>query len=359
MNLSLYKYSNIGYYTAFTRLFVEQAKKYPDKRIGIIDWWFIHTTDKLESDYINQQEANDLKEFLEAQDVCFLISEETLGKELYPNLGTIIDLLNQHNVHYLLFAGESIHGPGEIPLENTLSLPWFAKSVLHKPEGFKADIEYTVKQYTFNLLLGKKKYYRTMMYNLSKDNKNIYYSYLGHPKYKRDLKENLDSEQIQKELTSQDVYTNNLDTMIDIPDQGIISHIIPQDIYANTHFDIVSETQIIPFNKFTTEKTAKPLATGRFFLWYNSFSIKNYLEKFGFGFDGYLLHNYDDITDDLARMNALFELVSEISASKHLVKDIYTKTKQSRLWNMTNYNNLMGLTDERVLSWIEYSINKD
>ena len=356
MNLSLYKYKNKGYYTGFTRLFVEQAKKYPDKRIGVIDWWFI--TDKLDSGCINQQEANDLKEFLEAHDVCFLISEEIIRKELYPNLGTIIDLLNQHNVHYLLFAKESIHGPGQIPLDNTLSLPWFAKSVLNTPEGFEADIDYTEKQYTFNLLLGRKKYYRTMMYNLSKDNKNIYSSYLGHPKYKRDLKENLDPEQIQNELISQDMNTNVLNTMKDIPDQGIISHIIPKEIYANTHFDIVSETQIIPFCKFTTEKTAKPLATGRFFLWYNSFSIKEYLEKFGFGFDGYLLHNYDDITDDLARMNALFEIVSEISASKHLVKDIYTKTKQSRLWNMTNYNNLMGLTNQRVLSWIEYSINK-
>ena len=299
------------------------------KRVGVINWW-----------WLNDEELNldKLKAFVEQQDICFFLSEEIFEKYNSININDVFSLLNKYNVYYILFSED--HSLTVKPAEDkSFYYPWFFKSPLYVPSNFKPELVYREKPYTFNLMLGSKKPYRTLLYKLLKDNKNIYSSYLGHPKFKNQSLTFLEDEDILLDLTNQNVEVDKLNTMNSIQrenERHVISHVVPEKIYADTHFDIVTETFVKHSHNFLTEKTAKPLATGRFFYWYASSGLIPYLERYGFIFD-YDLISYDSITNDVDRLDDVLNLIEELSANKNLVKEIYEKTSYVREHNMRVY----------------------
>jgi len=299
------------------------------KKVGIINWWW------LDSDQCN---FDNLKKFIESQDVCFFLSEEILEKYNGINLNEVFSLLNQYNVYYILFSEDNTLSV-KPRYDKSFFYPWFFKSPLYIPTSFNPDLEYKEKPFTFNLMLGSSKAYRTLFYKTLKENKAIYSSYLGHPKFKKQSNVFLDDEDIQSSLINQDVNLEKLNTMQKVErdsEMRVISHCVPQNIYANTHFDIVTETFVKQGHHFLTEKTAKPLATGRFFCWYASPGVISYLEKYGFLFD-YDLLGYDGIENDVDRLAAVLDLIDEITTDQSLVKHIYTKYKDIRKHNMNVY----------------------
>ena len=344
MNINHYNNAPTGFEANFQNVAYAVSSK--DKNIGIINWW-----------WTSEEEAQieNLKKFVESQDICFFVSEEIYHRHNSVDMNKVFEVLNSHNVYYILFSYDltlSVH-----PNPNrTYYNPWFFKSLLYVPSNFVPDLDYTEKQYAFNLMLGSNKSYRTIAYKVLKDNKNIYSKYLGHPKFKFDSIISLDEDGVVNNLISQDVVQHKLNTMNFLEKEGRgypISHVVPEKIYANTHFDIVTETFVKHQNMFITEKTAKPLATGRFFCLYNSNNVINYLQQFGFDFTHYEAE-YDNIANDIDRLNAMLDVVEEIANNHLFVKDIYEKSKPARIYNMEVFNqhtqNFYSRLDEWLLS---------
>lgn len=316
------------------------------KRVGIINWWWLSDS---------KIDLNSLKMFVERQDICFFLSEEILGKYVFRlDINNVMALLNQYNVYYILFAEDN--DLAVKPANQRLFYyPWFFKSPLYVSSSFKPDLVYREKQYTFNLLLGSNKSYRTLSYKVLKNNNNIYRSYLGHPQFKDQSMTFLDDEDIILDLTNQPIDVEKLNTMNSVQradTRQIISHVVPEKIYANTHFDIVTETFVKQGHNFLTEKTAKPLATGRFFCWYASTGLASHLERHGFIFD-HDLASYDSMHNDVDRLNKFLDVVEELSSNQTLVKEIYTKTADSRKHNMDVYWKGRDSFDDNLFDWMQ------
>jgi hypothetical protein len=312
--------------------------------IGIINWW-----------WTSEEEAQieNLKKFVESQDICFFVSEEIFDRHHCVDMNKVFEVLNSHNVYYILFSYDLTLSVQPDP-NRTYYNPWFFKSPLYVPSNFVPDLDYTEKQYAFNLMLGSNKSYRTIAYKVLKDNKNIYSKYLGHPDFKLDSTYSLDDDNVYDNLISQDVVQHKLNTMNSLEKEGrkyAISHVVPEKIYANTHFDIVTETFVKHQHMFITEKTAKPLATGRFFCWYNSNNVINYLQQFGFDFTHYEAE-YDNIANDVDRLNAMLDVVEEIANNHLFVKDIYEKSKPARIHNMEVFNRCTKNFHSRLDEWL-------
>lgn len=347
---------NINYYTNHLTSLVScvdsamQAIPNNDKNLGIINWWWTSN---------EEAQLENLKKFVESQDICFCISEEIFNRHNDVDMNKVFELLNSYNVYYILFSHDLTLNI-QPDLSRTYYSPWFFKSPIHVPPNFVPDFDYIEKPYNFNLMLGARKSFRTLAYKVLKDNKNIYSKYLGHPDFKFDNILNLDDDDVYTNLISQDVVQYKLNTMNFIERSGSkypISHVVPEKIYANTHFDVVTETFVKHQNMFITEKTAKPLSTGRFFCWFNSNNVTDHLEKFGFDFTDYQAE-YDKMHNDVDRLNSMLEVVEEISNNPLYVKDIYEKTKHARIHNMNMFNDYTSNFHTRLTEWIIDCLNR-
>jgi hypothetical protein len=327
---------------------ISQTQGAATRKIGIINWWWVTEEEK---------DLHSLKKFVDQQDVCFFYSDEIYDFGNHNvDMNRVFEMLNAENVYYILFS-EDLTLSVEPTGIRRFCVPWFFKTDLYVPEKNPAKLSrlaYTEKPYAFNLLLGADKPYRTQIYHSLKSNKNIYTSYLGHPEYKYQSSTFLDDPDTQTELLNQNVAAEKLNTMKRVARGGTqfcISHCVPEKIYRNTHFDLVTETLIRPKHNFLTEKTAKPLATGRFFHWYASLGVIPYLERYGFIFD-HSLHHYDGVQNDSDRMEQVIQAVNEVSANPALVRDIYNRTILMRKHNMNIYWKSRNEFQQKLHSWI-------
>jgi hypothetical protein len=330
-----------GYTSPWFRWIFDETTIHPNKKVGVIDCWNLPVGKQwaghAQPDY-NEQE---LRKFLEDKDVSFLLIEEVLDDK------QMIDVCKEYNTRYICFSeNENL----EIPSSNMITLPWFFKSPLYVTENFQPDFDYREKPYDFNLLLGSRKPYRDLIYKSLRHNLKVYSTYFGHPDYVGD--NIIDDRDITQTLISQDVSKQKLNTLVRLnrgnSDFGM-SHIIPKKIYDASHFDIVSETNYDRW--MTTEKTAKPLSTGRFFCCFSHGRSLTYLERFGFCFHDF--PNFGDRCDNtLERFSLVVNFIDEVSQNPLLVRDIYEKTRENRKHNFYNYREKIGHFTQTISSWI-------
>jgi hypothetical protein len=89
-----------------------------------------------------------------------------------------------------------------------------------------------------------------------------------------------------------------------------LSHVIPIDIYNQTAYSIVCETDHDNTLSFFSEKTAKVLIARRLFVAFTGYKFLQNLRTLGFRtFDGIIDESYDLIRNDLERYTAAFEQV--------------------------------------------------
>lgn len=314
-------------------------------KIGIINWWWLTS---------NEADISKIEKFVDSNDLCFFVSEEILDRHNNVDLNELFSVLNQKNVFYI-FSAE--HYSLSVPpsLNRSFYFPWFFKSPLYDEENFRTDYEYIDKPFDFNLLLGSRKANRSLTFKILNSDPKIYSTYFGHP-FLKDLS-NTEFEEAESLnlLTNQNVNEDKLNTMVFLNKNNsnfCLSHVVPRTIYNNSHFDIVHETFVKENHHFLTEKTAKPLATGRFFCWYASPYLKVYLGKYGFSFDTYY-SNYDNSIDHLYRLDELLDLVKEISNNQNLVKHIYKITRDEREHNKVNYKNQTSTFYNNLTQWVE------
>ena len=322
-------------------------------KIGIINWWVLEKEDLL---------IENIEKFVDQNDVTLFYSDEIIYNYALQgfnyNYNELFSLLNRKNVFYIFFDDDfsSIVKPDK---NKVLSVPWFFKNPLYIDTNTTIDIEYRPKKFVFNMLCGSIRSYRSILFKVLKDNTQIYSTYYGHPKYKHDNFSNeLDESDIVNILQNSKITDTRIDTMVDIYRQGrryILSHVVPTTIYNNSHFDIVCETFVKDDHIFLSEKTAKPLATGRFFCWHSSSKLRNYLSKFGFSFDTYY-NSYDNALDSMTRIDAMLDDVIKISNNQNLVKTIYAHTRHERIHNMEMYKKNFDDFSIKLSQWIELNL---
>jgi hypothetical protein len=300
-------------------------------KIGVINWW---TVKEKEVDTIK------ITQFVDQQDVCFFHSEEHLSAHDHTGyeLSELFGMLAERNVYFIVSCGDDRRHLNTS--EKCFYFPWFFKSPLYIGKSFEPTIDYCTKTYDFNMLLGTKRSERNLLWRCLKENPRIYKTYHGHVKFRAHGDSHLDSALIQQELNSQDLAEQEFTTMINVRTEDgkrhCLSHVIPEKIYRNTHFDIVCESYTHSGQVFASEKTAKPLATGRFFCWLAGPHLIRYLKPYDFSFETYRA-SYDTVMNDVQRVDSLIDTVSSIAGNKKLIKHIYSTTAEERLHNMQTY----------------------
>mgnify|MGYP000291532590 FL=1 len=134
----------------------------------------------------------------------------------------------------------------------------------------------------------------------------------------------------------------------------MVSHIVPEKVYNNAHFDIVSEThpQSNSISGWASEKTAKSLLCGRFFIWYNVPNVSSYLKKFGYELDSYALNDYDKQVNNENRFWKMVELIEELNNTNY-IKKVYEDTKEARIHNMQVAKDGQKNTLSNLQEWIK------
>lgn len=315
----------------------------PDKNlnIGVINWWWIDRLDTLDS----------IERFIDSNDICFFLSEEIIYRFSHITTNDLFSLLNRKNV-FNIFTSEE-YGLAVQPIaERSYYFPWFFKTYITDSQDFKIELDYKPKNYDFNLLLGSNKAYRTILFKLLKDNPKVYSTYFGSPKYKSLSNISLEETECLDTINNQPIESEKLNTLLMIGNSdNCVANTMPRNIYNNTHFDIVTETFIKNNHQFITEKTAKPLSTGRYFCWYASPNFKDYLTRYGFSFESYY-GNYDSVIDDMTRLVTLVNDIDEISSNEKLVKHIYETTKDERVHNQLKYREQTKSFLKNLEQWV-------
>lgn len=199
----------------------------------------------------------------------------------------------------------------------------------------------------FDVLLGRKKPHRELIYNTIDPSKN-FVTYFKDTQDKDILQrepsefswptELLSAVDRPVDFTMQQVYVDN--------DWVSVSQVIPVDIYNQTHYTIVAETQADNEWIFCTEKIAKPMLAGRVFLVASGQYYLRHLRNLGFKtFDGIIDESYDVQPNMETRVELMLEQARWLMLQNP--QEIYEKTQSICEHNRT----LMLETD-----WLEQMI---
>jgi hypothetical protein len=349
----------------------ELLKKYENspEKILIFNWerwlWFDSSWHDAEHrSHLCKLQLDNLLIEIKKYDICFFVISELIDMSLNETpeerkkfLQEFMAEIDKLNVFYIASSEDSNY-----PLEEsrTFNMPWFADRAIYTSRDTTIDFDYRQKDFTFNMLLGSEREYRTKMFEAIRPHSYVYSTYMGHLHHRNNSDTYLEDKDILHKLVSQDL-RGKLDTMVPVTleyNNYILSHAVPEMIYNNTHFDIISESQHqTGRTNFTTEKTGKPLSTGRFFIWFNSPHKVEYLRKFGFELQDYLCE-YDNIIDADKRLESVFELIKEIRDNENYIKKIYTDTKDARIHNQEVYRRIKSTVHHDRTVWISNQVEK-
>ena len=135
-----------------------------------------------------------------------------------------------------------------------------------------------------------------------------------------------------------------------------MSHSIPIEIYRQSWYSIVTETQAYKSN-YITEKTSKPLFEKRLFVMFGPQGLLGRLHSLGYQtFDGIIDESYDDEEDSVKRWTMAFEQVLKLATADHpeIYDQIAPVLEHNHTWIVGQQRNrLQGLKD-----FLDHHINQ-
>jgi hypothetical protein len=174
---------------------------------------------------------------------------------------------------------------------------------------------YQVKTKIFDILLGRNKPHRTVVYNFINNNNlndQVMMTYL----------KGSDNISLQEQDTNGWIWE---DVGLELPDQDFtwtvtpiryqgqgmsLSQVIPLSIYNQTAYSIVAETNYDNYYSFYTEKIVKPILAERLFIVFSGQHYLRNLRSLGFKtFDGIVDETYDSIEDNNLRFKSACEQI--------------------------------------------------
>lgn len=183
-------------------------------------------------------------------------------------------------------------------------MDWFiTSSYFYKSNPLLEKLNpYTAKEKMFDILLGQRKYHRNIIYNYVKQQgleNCVVMTYLS--RNNRIVEGSDTSGWIWPDADLEILHKDLQWTVSQVVHQGqqmALSQVIPTNIYNQTAYSIIAETNFSNHYSFYTEKTVKPIVGKRLFLAFGSqYFLKN-LRSMGFKtFDGIIDESYDTVSD--------------------------------------------------------------
>lgn len=224
-----------------------------------------------------------------------------IGCELHPPTVDFVRRYDKPKITYFLC------GYLDEPLEHSkthLFLDWFITSTYFykdvRPETLDQLRPHDAKPYTFDALLGRKKPHRDQAHNYI----SLYLKNNGITTYMNSYDTNF-SEDDSKEWiweTEGLELKKKIEWTVDFVDyyghEMSISQVIPINVYNQTAYTLVAETNIDNDYVFFTEKTVKPILSKRLFITLGNKHTLKRLRELGFKtFDSIIDESYDSIDD--------------------------------------------------------------
>lgn len=133
-----------------------------------------------------------------------------------------------------------------------------------------------------------------------------------------------------------------------------LSYLMPRDVYLNSWYSIISETNISDIN-FITEKTFKCFLGGRIFICFGAHKHLDFVQQQGFKtFHGIIDESYDLIPDPVQRFQAAWQQVQILANSDPA--ELY---KQAQPIIEHNYNLIKNYTKDldKIKNWLDYHLS--
>ena len=240
---------------------------------------------------------------------CIII----LASELHPVIINFIRKYDYSKIWY--FTCGMIQNPKLLNAHTYNHFDWFKTSVhfykYERPSTLHELNPYDVKPLAFDALLGRKKPHRSQAFNFINSNKlndQCIMTYIND--YHVGVLSG-DKSRWQWETPGLENYENAHWTVDRVKYYGYpmsISQIIPIDIYNQTAYSLVCETNFENGYVFFTEKTVKPMLAQRLFIMLSHQHTLKQLQELGFKtFHGIIDESYDDIEPPIHRHEAALE----------------------------------------------------
>lgn len=211
---------------------------------------------------------------------------------------------NQHpNIQY--FVCGAVEG-----IETKQWMDWFiTTSEIYKNSNLLDQLTpYSTKSKCFDALLGWAKPHRQIVYDTLKNNNQILLSYLN------DRSKSL--EDLGWFFVDDNRYSDikNTITKVEFDNQEVsISQIIPVEVYNQTAYSIVAETNYANDYSFYTEKIVKPILAERLFVVFSGQHYLRNLRTLGFKTFGNIIdETYDTVKDSNLRFKLALDQVNSL-----------------------------------------------
>jgi hypothetical protein len=198
---------------------------------------------------------------------------------------------------------------------NTMWMDWFISSSYfykNNPQVLAQLTPYTPKVKTFDILLGRRKPHRSQIFDYINSNnlsEHVIMTYL----------QGNDTMSLQEQDSTGWIWEDGLDlpnhqfnwTVTPIEYFGetmSLSQVIPVNVYNQTAYSIVAETNFDNHYSFYTEKIVKPILAKRLFIAFSGQYYLRNLRSLGFQtFDGIIDESYDAVEDHAQRFESALE----------------------------------------------------
>jgi len=202
-------------------------------------------------------------------------------------------------------------------IKSTAWMDWFITSCYfykNRPNILKNLNPYSVKPKVFDILLGMPKPHRNAAYNYIKENNlddKVIMTYLGLPDqqgYLKSITPGLNHEGWIWEDQGLEIIDNVTHIQWTVTQvryhgqQMSLSQVVPLNIYNQTAYTVVAETNFDNYYSFYTEKIVKPILAERLFLVFSGQHYLRNLRSLGFKtFDEIIDETYDTVWDNEQR----------------------------------------------------------
>lgn len=244
----------------------------------------------------------------------------------------VVPILERYPNTYLITGHLPFHEMGKTDLDHVwdrvVYLPWSFSAQGFFDDSYYRD-SYIDKPYVYDLLMFKQASHRDYVFDQVYNDSSLlsktimtYHAVAPEHSKKWDHLQPLGGKEWDQLTTSTSVAIGNC----------TYSATIPEKIYDQTHFSIITETVCEQNVYVITEKTSKVLASGRIGIWAAAWGFVNHLRDLGFDvFDDVVDHSYDLEQHGYNRLPKVIDAAR--SLAEHDPKKIFNHTQKRALNN--------------------------
>lgn len=347
-------FENISIFCGYDSL--SDVKNDPRKKIVMLGWWQYQTPNKIDD--------------LSWADLVICFTTEVIHEPWEEFYSYTKSYFKNQNIIFIL-GGDRKEDfiPSDLCLSQNLSF-------LFRVASANTPVEYDTtnnRPYMFDALFGQKKEHRVKIFERMKSldlldssiinlENGIYFSNDSIPDYRSPILDTLEDPDI---LEFRNANIGNLKKMYfanavnrrykNLNAKVWASQVIPHEVYKNSWYSIVAETNSCIFN-FITEKTGKCFYGKRVFLCFAAQGHLKLLQKHGFKtFNGIIDESYDDEPDPDKRLELFVEQIKFLSKSNPV--KIYEQAKPILDHNF-NLINDMSWQMHKIKNFIQPHLEK-